>query len=141
MNLIKWTPNSTGMNLFNDFDSIFNSILNVDQYKPNHWSPSFNVSENDSQFVVYADLPGVEKKNLIVEVENDVVSISGERMSKSDSEDTYYTNCTSGKFCRTFSLPENCNGEGVSGKLKNGVLELSIPKVEKVRNIKKINIK
>ena len=141
MNLIKWTPNNTAVSILHNFDNIFNSISNLERYENDNWAPTFNVSESDKRFVVYADMPGVERKNLIIELDDGVVNISGERFLNSDEADVYYTNCTSGEFSRSFNLPENCNGEKVSAKLKNGVLELSIPKVEKVRNIKKISIK
>ena len=141
MNLIKWMPNKSTLSVFNEFDSIYNRIVNIDNYKYNSWSPSFNVTECDKKFVVYADLPGVDKENISVDLEDGVIKISGERMVKYDNLNTYFTNHTAGKFSRSFNLPDNCNADDISAKLENGVLELSIPKVEKVRDIKKIAIK
>ena len=141
MNLIKWVPNSSTISVFNEVDNIFNKMLNIDSYRYNTWSPSFNVSESNKQFIVYADLPGVDKKNINIELEDGIINISGERMSKCNNSDVYYTNNVSGKFSRSFNLPDNCNGEKITAKLSDGVLELTIPKVDKVRDFKKINIR
>ena len=141
MNLIKWIPNRSAISMLNEFKYLFDGTSNDDFQINDSWSPSFNVSENDGQYIIYADLPGVEKKNVSVEIEDRVVSITGERLLDSDEINTYYTNRKFGKFCRSFNLPDNANEEEISARIRNGVLELSIPKIKRVCNIKKVKIK
>ena len=141
MTLVKWTPNRSMVNMFDDFDSIFNNLFNASKQNINSWSPAFSVKENNNDYIVYADMPGMQKKDLTVEVEDGTLFISGERKANDDNESSYYGYQRYGEFSRSFNLPDNCDGNNVSAKLKNGVLTLTIPKVEKVRNVKQISIK
>ncbi len=139
MTLVKWIPNRSSLNIFDDFESIFNNVLNNNH--DNSWSPAFSVTEDSLAYNVYADTPGIDKKDLSVQVEDGILYISGERRAIKDNESSYSKIPRYGQFNRSFSLPDNCNGDKVTAKLKNGVLTLSIPKVEKVSNLKKVSIK
>ncbi len=106
--------------------------------------PTVNSREADDAYYVEVDLPGVKKENILVDVKDNILSISGERkIKKEDKEDTYYkVESKYGKFVRNFTLPKDVDVQKIEASNKNGVLEVKIPKqviVEK--KPKKIEIK
>ncbi len=92
--------------------------------------PDFEVKETQDAFVFTADMPGVEEKNLEVQLTNNRLTISGKRESeKTEQNATYYaTERSYGSFARTFTLPEGVEGDRASAELKSGVLTVTIPK-------------
>lgn len=105
--------------------------------------PKVNTREDEKAYYVDIDLPGVKKEEISIDVKDGVLSISGERNFKEEvKEEHYYKVETSfGKFQRSFSLPENIDMEKIGAKNENGVLEVVIPKLDKIENSKKIEIK
>ncbi len=107
------------------------------------WAPSVDIYETPNELVVKADLPDVEEKDIDVRVENNLLTIRGERkFSKEISEDNYLrVERTYGSFSRSFSLPNTVNPEAIKAEYKNGVLTLTLPKREesKPRQVK-VNI-
>ncbi|PWA41865.1 hypothetical protein CTI12_AA550180 [Artemisia annua] len=108
--------------------------------------PSTNIDwkETDTAHVFKADVPGLKKEEIKVEVEDDrVLQISGERNKESEEKgDTWHrVERSSGKFMRRFRLPENAKAEEVKAAMENGVLTVTVPKVEvKKRDVKAIQI-
>jgi len=96
------------------------------------FSPSFEVKETTESFVVKADLPGVDEKDLDIAIHNGVLSVSGSRAAEERREGETYAlyERQYGSFSRSFSLPEIADGDHVDAKLDNGVLVLTIPKKE-----------
>jgi HSP20 family protein len=94
------------------------------------WIPNVDVHEEDERFVVTADLPGVEGKDIEVTAEKGVLTIKGERRSeKKSSKDGFESvERASGSFVRRFTLPESANAEAIKATHVNGVLEVAIPK-------------
>jgi len=94
------------------------------------FSPSFEVKETTDQFVVRADLPGVEEKDLDVSLHNGVLSVTGSRASeqRKEGEAYYLYERQFGSFTRSFSLPDSADGEKVDAKLDAGVLTVTIGK-------------
>ncbi len=94
------------------------------------WVPPVDIFETDESYVVHAELPGVDKGDIHIEVVGAELSIRGER--KSDSlccEENYQRiESSNGKFHRIFSLPENLQSQGMDASLKDGVLNIMIPK-------------
>ncbi len=107
------------------------------------WAPSVDIFETPNELVVKADLPDVDEKDIDVRVENNLLTIRGERkFDKSVSEDNYLRiERTYGTFSRSFSLPNTVNPESIRAEYKNGVLTVSLPKREesKPRQVK-VNI-
>jgi HSP20 family protein len=99
------------------------------------WIPSVDVREEDSRFVVYADLPGVEAKDIEITAEKGVLTLRGERKSETKTEGTGFERVerVAGSFLRRFTLPETANADGISARHVNGVLEVTIPKQEQVQ--------
>jgi HSP20 family protein len=104
------------------------------------WAPSVDIYETPNELVVKADLPDVNEKDIDVRVENNLLTIRGERkFEKSVSEENYLrVERTYGAFSRSFSLPNTVNPEAIGAEYKNGVLTVTLPKREesKPRQVK-----
>ena len=132
MTLIKWQPKP--MNVFDDMDTMIHSFFNTDWNFPvrdtRNWSPAVDVKETDNLFVLTADIPGLTKKDIKVNVANGKLSISGERTYETDQEnDNYhYRERRFGTFDRSFKLPDTVDEEKISASFKNGILIVALPK-------------
>jgi HSP20 family protein len=92
--------------------------------------PSVDISEHKEYYTIHADLPGLEKNDISIHVENGVLTIDGEKKNTTEREkDKYYHfERNVGAFRRSFTLPENVDAENVDARYKNGVLELTLQK-------------
>jgi HSP20 family protein len=99
------------------------------------WAPAVDINENGHELVVKADLPGIDPKDLDVRVENNVLSIRGERKfeKKVDQDNYLRVERTYGSFSRSFSLANTVNPEGIKADYQNGVLTLVVPKREEAK--------
>ncbi len=106
------------------------------------WTPTLNVSETDAEYLVRADLPAVKKEEVSVTIENDVLTIAGERKFEKveDSERVHRRECAHGAFSRSLSLPENTDAAGIRAESKDGVLTVHVPKA-KIERSKAVEIK
>jgi len=109
------------------------------------FSPAINTREGEYAYHVEVDLPGIKKEDVDIKVEDNTLVISGERKVKEEvKEENYYKIESSfGTFSRSFSLPDEIDLENIHAESDNGVLEITIPKLEtaKVDKVKKIEIK
>lgn len=96
------------------------------------WIPAVDIKENKSQFVIYADLPGVNKEDVSISMENNILTIKGERIlvNKEERKEYFREERIRGSFYRRFTLPDTADESGIEAKMKNGVLEIIIPKKE-----------
>jgi HSP20 family protein len=99
------------------------------------WAPRVDVNETEKEFIIDAELPGMEKKDIHVGVENDMLKITGERKDERKSENGNYSRRERhyGKFERTFALPDTVDAEKVNAEFKNGLLTITLPKTEKAK--------
>ena len=107
------------------------------------WAPMVDVSESDDAYVVRAELPGVEKDDVHVSLDNGVLTIQGEKkveVTEGEEEKKHCVECAYGSFLRTFVLPSNADAEKVDASFKHGVLKLSIAKTAESK-AKKIEVK
>lgn len=104
--------------------------------------PTADIFEKDDMVVIKAEIPGISKDELEVNVSKDTVTISGEkkREEKVDKKNYHREERCYGSFCRTFRLPENVNSDEAEASFKDGVLEVRIPKSKKSKH-KKITVK
>jgi HSP20 family protein len=121
--------------LSNHFEDLFsdNFFESIDrQLTCGSW-PRVDISESDNSYAIKADLPGMDKKDINISIENGVLSITGEKVDehKKEKGKYYHLERSYGKFSRTFYLPEGADAEKITAAMKNGVLELEIPKTEK----------
>ncbi len=107
------------------------------------WAPSVDIEEEENKYVIKADLPGVDKKDIEVKLENGVLSIRGEKQTEKESGKgtrRHRTERFHGTFARSFTLPDVVRADKVDASYKDGVLSLTIPKEEQAKP-KSIDIK
>lgn len=105
------------------------------------FTPALNVRESETNYIVEAEVPGMDVKDLEVEINDRVLTIRGEKRDERTSEEgeTFLTERQYGSFKRSFTLPENALADEVKAYTKNGVLFIEIPK-EKPKDVRKIDI-
>lgn len=105
------------------------------------WVPTVDIKEEEKHFAIYADIPGVEAKDIEISMENGVLTIKGERRLETKEESSRFSRSerAHGTFLRRFTLPDTADDDRISAKTKDGVLELVIPKREKAHP-KKISV-
>jgi len=139
MALIRWEPARELHTIQQEFNRLFGSAFDSQTGRPvaaaRRWTPAVDLVEDGDSYVLRADLPGVGEDQVSVEVEDNVLRISGERTSeKSESGAGYYRiERSSGTFARSVRLPDGVDAEGIEATYTNGVLELRIPKPEEAK--------
>ncbi|MEA2043219.1 MAG: Hsp20/alpha crystallin family protein [Bacteroidota bacterium] len=128
MTLIRRTPNDRLPNWFEDF-------FTNPEYSPNkayNSSPSVNVAEKDDRYEIEMAVPGISKENIKVNVDNDVITISSETEESNKEEGKNYTRreFSYSSFARSFTLPESANKDEISASSKDGILTISIMKLD-----------
>lgn len=95
--------------------------------------PGIDISENDSHFHINVNLPGMKKEDININLDDRVLTISGERRQEEEKKDTRYhlVETRYGKFERAFTLPDNIKPDSIKAKYENGVLRLGVEKAEK----------
>src|SRR5256714_12737218 len=99
------------------------------------WSPSVDIYENKEQIVLEAELPGMKREDFELSVENNVITLRGERQfeKKEDSDNYHRVERSYGSFTRSFTLPQTVSAEGATAEYKNGVLRVTLPKREETK--------
>jgi HSP20 family protein len=99
------------------------------------WVPAVDIKEEQDRFVILADIPGVDPKDIEVHMENGMITIKGEKESEKKEEKEGYKRVerSFGSFYRRFSLPDTADPDKISAKSRHGVLEVTIPKHQKVQ--------
>lgn len=129
MNLVRWNNQARFSNVF---DQLFNE---APYYKADNYAtskPAANIKETEEGFKLELAIPGLEKKDVKINLENNVLSISSENVNQSEEnysrkEFAYQT------FSRSFSLPKSVNVEKIKADHKNGILNISLPKKEEAK--------
>ena len=134
MTLIKWTPVKT---INRDFDLMLDRIFNDgwNNYRKN--KPSVDVIENEKEFILITDLPGFDKKNVNIEIEeNRNLSISANSKINEESNDEIYRirERNDGSYYRKFDLPENVLINKINAQFNNGALTIKLPKAKEVKS-------
>ena len=106
------------------------------------WSPAVDISETKDNFIVKADLPGLDAGDVNLSISGDVLTIKGEKKGEKEEKDEHrhYVERFSGSFQRTFQLPSGVKGDQVEADFEKGVLKITLPKIEEAKK-KEIKIK
>ena len=136
--LTRWDPFDELTVLRNRMDRLLNKIS--DEETPalmptNTWSPTTDIVETKDSLMIRCELPGIDEKNVNVEIENGVLTISGERKTEETTKDKNFHRVERayGKFVRSFTLPPNFITENVKATFTDGLLELTLPKKEEAK--------
>jgi len=144
MALVRYEPWHVVNRLHQTLDQAFNnhfsndSALNPPEASSSpsvSWVPRVDIHEEKDRFVVLADVPGVDPKDIDITAENGVLSVRGERKVEKRETEAGYERIerVAGSFLRRFTLPEGANTEQIKAKQTNGVLEVTIPKTPAVQ--------
>lgn len=140
MNIVRWTPwreMNTLNNRINRFfnDSFIPSHWLEDDFSTESWNPVVDVYDKGDQFVIKAELPGMKKKDIEIDLKDSVLTIKGERSHENEvKEGKYYRKERSyGKFQRSFTLPNHFNPEKIKADFKDGILKIEIAKPEEMK--------
>lgn len=147
MALIRWQPYQEMTALQRDMNRLFDSLSSrrdEDMMQMQQsFSPAAEMEETENAINLKLEIPGMEAKDLDVQVTKEAVMISGERKSESKSEENGMTRSEFryGRFSRTIPLPTRVDNTNVKGDYQNGILKLEIPKAEEEKNkVTKVNI-
>lgn len=112
------------------YDPTFNN--DADSASTANWAPSVDISENDKEFTLLADIPGVNPDEIDISMEKGVLTIKGERNTENVEEGENYRRVErqSGQFYRRFTLPDSADADKIEAKSEHGVLKITIPKQE-----------
>ncbi|MDD2317963.1 MAG: Hsp20/alpha crystallin family protein [Desulfobacterales bacterium] len=137
MSLIRWEPYGGLINLQSNINRLFNDVFpgktaEGDDLSLGMWRPMVDICDTENAIVVTAELPGVKKEDISIEVKDNILTIKGERSVDSEvKEENYYRRERSfGSFQRSFSLPTEVNPESIKAGFKDGVLKIEVPKPE-----------
>ncbi len=99
------------------------------------WSPLVDISEDDKEYVIKAEIPEMKKEDIKLNVNDDVLTITGERKYEKEEKGTKYHRVERayGSFMRSFTLPEDADGSKVNAEYKDGLLKVHLPKSEKAK--------
>lgn len=113
-----------------EMSSLFHTPAVESSFNSEEWSPAVDISEDENNFTIHADLPGVKSEDIEVTAENGVLTIKGERESHKEENKENFRRVErfSGSFIRRFTLPERADLDNISANTRDGVLELTIPK-------------
>ena len=137
MELIRWNPTRDMFSFRHQMNHLFNDV-----FRPvvrgdeglSMWNqyPTVDIYDSDEHIIITAELPGIHKKDIVIDVKDGVLTLKGERSSDNEiKEENYYCReRTFGKFERVFRLPSDVDPEKISADYKDGILKIDIPKSE-----------
>jgi len=139
MALTRWRPLRDFLDIRDEIDRIFDTFLPArfeSEYPATTtWVPRVDVAETDSEVVVTTELPGVDRKDVKLSIEDNVLTISGEKKQEKEAKDKNY-HCVErryGAFRRSFTLPVRIQANKVKATFKDGILTINLPKAEEAK--------
>ena len=139
MTLVRWDPFRELEDMSERLNRVFSRPSLRNSGKENltvaDWMPTVDISESDGEYLIKAELPEVKKEDVKVTVENGVLTLQGERRQEKEEKSKRFHRVerSYGSFVRSFSLPESVDESSVRADYKDGVLNLHLPKSEKVK--------
>lgn len=146
MSIVRYDPFRELRSLQDDMNRLFVTAFprNFDneQMARGSWNPSVDISENEHAIVLEAELPGMKSEDVELSIENNVITIRGERKfeKKEENDNFHRVERSYGSFTRSFTLPRTVTGEDTQAEFQNGVLKVTLPKREEAK-ARKIEIK
>jgi len=141
--IVRWEPLRELSSLQTEMNRLFNAAFDAPAggNGGRRWTPPMDLLETESHFVLRADLPGMTESDVAIELEDNVLTVSGERKTEHEDkrEGFYRVERSFGRFSRSLTLPKGIDPEAVSARFENGVLEVRVPKPEE-RKPRKIAI-
>jgi HSP20 family protein len=140
MNLIKWDPAVELEDITARLNRIFGRAPSrtdptSDMLTVADWMPSVDISETDTEYTITGELPGVNKNDVSITVQNGMLTIQGERRHETEEKGKKYhrVECCYGSFMRSFRVPDDADEEKVKAEFKDGMLNVTMPKSERTK--------
>ena len=137
MELVRFEPFARVGNFRGLFNDLFDENLGRSPARPSvrQWSPAVDVLESKDAYLIRAELPGMKREDIKVEVKDGNLVLSGETKSEKPVDGVEYRHVerVAAKFWRSFSLPETAKSDGVEASYKDGILEIRVPKAEETK--------
>src|SRR4051794_25347218 len=134
MTIVRWEPMRELSSLQSEMNRLFNTVFDAPTANGGmrRWVPAMDLVETKDDFVLRADLPGVKQEDVKLEIEDAVLTISGERKAETEAggEGFYRLERAFGTFSRSLTLPKGIDADAVRARVADGVLEVHIPKPE-----------
>jgi len=145
MEIVTWRPFGGLSSFRNEMDRLWNRFSGETPFARTFnemWSPSVDISETKDDFVIKAELPGLEAKDVNVSISGDILTIKGEKKAEEEEKDEHYHRVErySGSFQRVFQLPSGVKADKIEANFDKGVLKVTLPKVEEAQK-KEIEVK
>ena len=146
MALIRWNPGCDLMGIQGEMNRLFDDFFGVPRKAEDQdrlrWTPRVNIEEINDHFEITAELPGLGREDVKIEIKDRVLTLTGEKKAENEKRDrnVYLFERAYGNFCRTFTLPDNVDAEKIGAEFKNGLLRIDIPKTEEAKP-KEIEVK
>lgn len=143
MRLVRLQPFHEMETLRRQMDRVFDELAQVNPDRTTVWSPAIELHDRENSLILRAEIPGVEGKDLDIQATREAVSISGEHRYEKQTEEKgfYHSEFRYGKFQRTIQLPVPIQNDKVEAEFKNGILTLTLPKLEELqRKVVKVNL-
>ena len=138
MNVVKYDPFHDLRSLQDEVNRLFSGTVsrgNQDEILRGAWSPNVDIFENKNEIVLEAELPGMNSEDVNISIENNVLTLHGERrFEKKDESDNFHrVERSYGSFTRSFTLPPTVSSENAQAEFQNGVLRLTLAKREEAK--------
>jgi len=137
MELVRFEPFAGFGNLRSVFNGLFDENIGRSSTQPSvsKWYPAVDVLESKDSYLIRAELPGMKREDIKVEVKDGTLVLSGERKSEKPADGVEYRHVerVTAKFWRSFSLPETVKQDGIEATYKDGILEIRVPKAEEAK--------
>ena len=135
MTLVRWKPFDEMMNMHGRINRLFQDEMLQERERDmtmRTWTPATDIYETKEEYVFRLELPGIRKDEVKVEFDGETLNISGERKEETEvrKESYHRVERCCGSFKRSFSIPKNVDGSKITAQMKDGILELKVPKVE-----------
>jgi HSP20 family protein len=138
MNMIKYDPFRELRSLQDEMTRLFVGAVprgNGEQMASGSWIPSVDIYEDQDKLVLEADLPGLKRRDFEISVENNVITLKGERKfeKKVEGDNYHRVERSYGSFSRSFTLPQTVTADGATAEFENGILHVTLPKREETK--------
>lgn len=137
MELVRWEPFAGLGNLETAFGDLFDDNFRRASVQPGRsdWYPAVDVLESKDAYLIRAELPGMKKEDINVELKEGTLVLSGQRTSEKPGEGVEYRHVerVAAKFWRSFSLPKSVKQDGIEASYKDGMLEIRVPKADEAK--------
>lgn len=132
MTLVRWEPVRELSSLQSELNRAFSTFFDDDGGSTRRWAPAMDLVERDDHLVLKADLPGLSEEDVRIEVQDNVLTVSGDRKAEHEEkrEGYYRMERAYGSFARSVTLPEGIEADRIDASFDKGVLEVRIPKPE-----------